>query len=504
MTDVQCDLGTPPYRPSERPASIETVVVRRFSRKAKWALGLVLGFFLVLAGAGTAYAAHFSAVALPGVTVGGHSVTGMTQDQVAALVTDLAENTSVTMTVEGNNKTSSLAQMGITVDANATADAALEPNGSILSRFTALFGSQEVPVVYQADQEALDRTASEVAALAEPAVQEATVILAETGDHFVATEGHPGAGIDTKLVETTALLAVQSLESMDLELEPIQVDPVVTTEEALEAASQANELLQIEVVLYGTVSVNPASIEDIASWVTVPSTEEGLAAPAFDPDRIKAWVAKTAKSTEVVPVDGVQNVDASGRVLETPDSGTSGWTVENLDEITGAAVDAILAGDSYQGTFTYQEVAPGFEQRDVLPGSENLAYSPHAGQRWVDINLTNHTVSAYVGTDLVRGPIPMVDGTDQTPTITGTYPVYLKYETQTMRGSNVDGSTYETPNVPWVSYFYGGYALHGAYWRSSFGFAGPAGSHGCVNMPVDEAKWFYDFAEMGTAVVSHY
>ena len=84
-----------------------------------------------------------------------------------------------------------------------------------------------------------------------------------------------------------------------------------------------------------------------------------------------------------------------------------------------------------------------------------------------------------------------------TPTVTGTYHVYLKYETQTMRGQNADGSNYVTEGVPWVTYWYQGYALHGAPWRSSFGFSG---SHGCVNMNEADAKWIYDNCPDGTLV----
>ena len=74
-----------------------------------------------------------------------------------------------------------------------------------------------------------------------------------------------------------------------------------------------------------------------------------------------------------------------------------------------------------------------------------------------------------------------------------------------MRGNNADGTKYETPDVPWILYFHGGYATHGAYWRSSFGYdAGAGGSHGCVNMPVDSAKNLYDWANVGTKVISRY
>ena len=70
-----------------------------------------------------------------------------------------------------------------------------------------------------------------------------------------------------------------------------------------------------------------------------------------------------------------------------------------------------------------------------------------------------------------------------------------------MRGENADGSNYVTEGVPWITYFYQGYALHGAPWRSSFGYSA---SHGCLNMPVGEAQWFFNWAEVGTTVASHY
>ena len=70
----------------------------------------------------------------------------------------------------------------------------------------------------------------------------------------------------------------------------------------------------------------------------------------------------------------------------------------------------------------------------------------------------------------------------------------------TMRGQNADGTSYETPDVPWSSFFNGGEALHGAYWRKTFGYAA---SHGCVNLPIPTAKWVYDWAPIGTPVVTH-
>lgn len=126
------------------------------------------------------------------------------------------------------------------------------------------------------------------------------------------------------------------------------------------------------------------------------------------------------------------------------------------------------------------------------------------GEKWIDINLSKFTVTAYQGSTVIMQS-PMVPGATKTPTVTGTFYVWSKVPLQTMRGTNVDGSSYVTPNVPWILYFHKGYATHGAYWRTKFGYhAGANGSHGCVNMPVNAAKALYDWANVGTKVVSHY
>jgi lipoprotein-anchoring transpeptidase ErfK/SrfK len=49
-------------------------------------------------------------------------------------------------------------------------------------------------------------------------------------------------------------------------------------------------------------------------------------------------------------------------------------------------------------------------------------------------------------------------------------------------------------------YFFEDYAIHGAYWRNSFGYAP---SQGCVNVPVDVAAQLWEWAPTGTRVVVH-
>jgi peptidoglycan hydrolase-like protein with peptidoglycan-binding domain len=82
------------------------------------------------------------------------------------------------------------------------------------------------------------------------------------------------------------------------------------------------------------------------------------------------------------------------------------------------------------------------------------------------------------------------------PTALGTYPVYLRYTSTTMQGTAPDGTHYNDPGVPWVSYFNGGDAVHG-FLRGSYG---SPQSLGCVELPYGAAETAYGLMNYGTLV----
>ena len=91
---------------------------------------------------------------------------------------------------------------------------------------------------------------------------------------------------------------------------------------------------------------------------------------------------------------------------------------------------------------------------------------------------------------------PANTGIPQAPTALGTYPVYLRYTSTTMQGTNPDGTHYNDPGVPWVSYFNGGDAVHG-FLRGSYG---SPQSLGCVELPYSAAATAYQLMNYGTLV----
>lgn len=115
-------------------------------------------------------------------------------------------------------------------------------------------------------------------------------------------------------------------------------------------------------------------------------------------------------------------------------------------------------------------------------------------ERWIDVDLSAQRVHAMEGTNVVNSFI-VSTGTWKTPTVTGTFRVYVKY-----RYADMSGPGYYLPDVPYVMYFYKGYGLHGTYWHNNFG---TPMSHGCVNFATADAGWIFKFSSVGTVVHVH-
>ena len=459
---------------------------------------------LVLAGAGTAYATHFQDRALPGSTLGGVSVAGLTRSEVAALVQQRADDVTITVDTGAVTRTAHLADLGYAVDVEPTVDAVFDANESWSSYARSLVSAREVDAVLRLDPEKTQKVVADLVTSAGKAGTDASVKLAPNKKSFVVVPAVAGKSFATTSFHDVVAAAGRDLESATTTVQFVDAVPTVTTEAAEKVADQANALVKHTVKVSDGDDEHAASTRTRASWVTIPLTDGALGTPGLDAAKVKAWVDKVAKGVEKSPTAGVRNVNASGSVKQVVTDAKDGAVVANADQVATSAAAAVLAGKNYKGSFKQRKVPAKWTERPIASGAERLAYHAAAGEKWVDVNLSRHTMTAYVGSKVVYGPVKMVNGSDEKPTVVGTFKVYIKREIQTMRGTNADGSKYETPDVPYISYFHNGFALHGAPWRSSFGYAGARGSHGCVNLPVSVARWVYDFAPIGTPVTTHY
>ncbi len=135
------------------------------------------------------------------------------------------------------------------------------------------------------------------------------------------------------------------------------------------------------------------------------------------------------------------------------------------------------------------------------PGDQELAPGAKVTTtKRIVVSRSKQMLYAYDGDTLFMQQ-PVSTGLDDTPTPLGTFRIFRKTPTRYMQGPipEISDQYYDLPGVPWDMYFTAqGAAVHGAYWHTDFG---SEHSHGCVNLPPDQAKILYEWADLGTPVI---
>jgi hypothetical protein len=124
--------------------------------------------------------------------------------------------------------------------------------------------------------------------------------------------------------------------------------------------------------------------------------------------------------------------------------------------------------------------------------------------RWIDADLREPAMlTAYDGSHLVLTTL-VIKGTIANQTPTGTFTIGRRVADETMDSGTLGVDPhgpggYHLEHVLYTQYFTSdGASIHYNYWSSNWGYAG---SHGCLGLPLAEAKFLWDWADLGTPVV---
>ena len=170
------------------------------------------------------------------------------------------------------------------------------------------------------------------------------------------------------------------------------------------------------------------------------------------------------------------------------------WTVGSPNVITTGAVMAFelqhnMKTDGLAGPMVWNQLLADAGAGTMDANPYNYVYVDETG------GSPPETATVYSNGNQVYSTLANT-GVPAAATTPGTYPVYERFVSTTMTGTNPDGSHYSDPDIPWVSYFNGGDALHG-FNRSSYGFPQ---SDGCVEMPPANAAIVFPLTPIGTLV----
>ena len=124
--------------------------------------------------------------------------------------------------------------------------------------------------------------------------------------------------------------------------------------------------------------------------------------------------------------------------------------------------------------------------------------------KWIDVNVTQQVLTAYEGDKPVHVMV-ISSGRPEYPTPQGLFTILRRVPSATMDSSSVPWvrDSYRLDNVLYTQYFTElGAALHLAWWKREDSFGIPT-SHGCIGMPLKEALWLWNWAEVGTPLHIH-
>ena len=115
-------------------------------------------------------------------------------------------------------------------------------------------------------------------------------------------------------------------------------------------------------------------------------------------------------------------------------------------------------------------------------------------EKWIDVNLHRQTLVAFEGMTPVYATIVSSGRNEhETPAGLVSHPreAHRLDHGRGRRTRPADGP-YSIEDVPYIQYFNGGYALHGAFWHAEFGHVK---SHGCVNLAPWDAKALFGWTD---------
>jgi lipoprotein-anchoring transpeptidase ErfK/SrfK len=147
----------------------------------------------------------------------------------------------------------------------------------------------------------------------------------------------------------------------------------------------------------------------------------------------------------------------------------------------------------------YHETDKGFWVRDIDIAVVRLPKVPAdigPNERWIDVDLGSQALVAFEGSKPVYATIVSTGRHNADPekdhrTVEGSFRIREKHISTTMDDDGASDGTYRIEDVPWVMYFEKSFALHGAFWHSSFG---REKSHGCVNLTPHDARHIFGWA----------
>ena len=483
--------------PSDENSAVEKVAVEedKKSRNVLKIVGITLAAtIVVLVGIYLGMAKKYSECFFMGTIVNGNDCSGLTVDEVGAMLQKQVEE--YVLTIEGAD--------GATEEIKGT-DIGIVYNGynqlqeafDAQNAYTwpkAMFASNKITanVDFNYDSAKLNEKIASlefIKAENQVAATAATVVYQE--GKFVIQDETYGTEVDSDKLGEVINAAVSGIDTkVNIEEAGCYLQPrfTKTSPEVVAACDEMNKYLTASVAYSLDNIVVTVDKSQTYQWISV---DENMT-PVISAEGVKAFT-KTLGNQYNTPNRAGQITTPTGKVADVALAGYG-------REVGVDAEAQQLIADIKEGKTVTRE--PIFS-RTATPEGETIW-----GATYIEVDISAqhmwYIVNGVVAleTDIVTGK----RGTNDTPA--GTFTIVEKMRNKTLRGRPLPNGqpSYLTPVSYWMRITWSGIGFHDATWQPTFGGDRYVanGSHGCINMPLNMAAALYEAVPMGTPVVIHY
>ena len=463
--------------------------------KALWITGGVLaGICLIYVAISVYFMSHF----FVNTKINGKNFSGKTASDVEKyLQTNIKDYKLTILENEGRQDVISGSEIGLEYRAGTEAEKLLkDQNGFAWPKAFFTENSRKVSVNVSYNEESLNQRISQLSCLQTEQTPAENAKPEFDGNQYVIKPEVYGNAVDKeRLTEQVKVHITEFQPQLDMVETKCYAKPkyVEDSKEVQEACDAMNKYVNASI----TYPMNEPVVVDkalISQWLQV----DGEMKVSLNTEAMKQWFTAFGDKYDTQGTTRTFTTPAGKSATVT--GGTYGWSIEEDTELVNLQ-NSILNGEVVTREPAY------------YAGGTAAA---HSGQDWgntyaeVDMSAQHmwyvQNGQVVLETDVVTGePIP------SRITPEGVYSLMWKQRDATLVGDikpETGKPEYETDVAYWMQVTSSGVGFHDAIWQTAFGgtlYQIPGtGSHGCINMPLDQAGALFNMIEPGTPVIFHW
>ena len=463
--------------------------------KALWITGGVLAVIcLIYVAISVYFISHF----FVNTKINGKNFSGKTASDVEKyLQTNIKDYKLTILENEERQDVISGSEIGLEYRAGTEAEKLLkDQNGFAWPKAFFTENSRKVSVNVSYNEESLNQRISQLSCLQTEQTPAENAKPEFDGNQYVIKPEVYGNAVDKeRLTEQVKVHITEFQPQLDMVETKCYAKPkyVEDSKEVQEACDAMNKYVNASI----TYPMNEPVVVDkalISQWLQV----DGEMKVSLNTEAMKQWFTAFGDKYDTQGTTRTFTTPAGKSATVT--GGTYGWSIDEDTELVNLQ-NSILNGEVVTREPAY------------YAGGTAAA---HSGQDWgntyaeVDMSAQHmwyvQNGQVVLETDVVTGePIP------SRITPEGVYSLMWKQRDATLVGDikpETGKPEYETDVAYWMQVTSSGVGFHDAIWQTAFGgtlYQIPGtGSHGCINMPLDQAGALFNMIEPGTPVIFHW